>query len=230
MERFWIRRERGDVRGSRRLDSTSRSCLLDQRELSESSRRPLLSELQVSIRLLMSSFSRVHPRPQFLSAAVCSFPSVHQAASTVVEVLQWSIPVARIELLDQVQIQACNAYSNLALRETPTLFIEFHGSTEKEVADQTAAVEDICRSHEALDFNSGASPDEMAALWKARHNAYYAALAMRPGTRVSFRVQKDHFILICRASPRTSAFLSRDLPMLSRRPGQILMNIRFSEL
>ncbi|CAI2354719.1 unnamed protein product [Caenorhabditis sp. 36 PRJEB53466] len=126
---------------------------------------------------------RVHPRPQFLSAAVCAFPSVHQAASAVVEVLQWSIPVARIELLDHVQIQACNAYSNLSLRETPTLFIEFHGSSEKEVADQTTAVEGICKNNEALVFDSGASPEKMAALWTARHNAYYAALAMRPGTR-----------------------------------------------
>uniref|UniRef100_A0A8R1I1M2 D-lactate dehydrogenase (cytochrome) n=1 Tax=Caenorhabditis japonica TaxID=281687 RepID=A0A8R1I1M2_CAEJA len=126
---------------------------------------------------------KVHPRPQFLSAAVCAFPSVHQAASTVVEILQWAIPVARIELLDHVQIQACNAYSNLNLRETPTLFIEFHGSAEQEVADQTAAVESICNSHEALDFSSGASPEEMSELWKARHNAYYAALALRPGTR-----------------------------------------------
>ncbi|EGT55302.1 hypothetical protein CAEBREN_21560 [Caenorhabditis brenneri] len=126
---------------------------------------------------------KVHPRPQFLSAAVCSFPSVHQAASTVVEILQWSIPVARIELLDTVQVQASNAYSNLTLRESPTLFIEFHGSSEKEVADQTAAVEDICKSHESLDFDSGASDEKMASLWKARHNAYYAALAMRTGAR-----------------------------------------------
>ncbi|CAD54138.1 D-lactate dehydrogenase (cytochrome) [Caenorhabditis elegans] len=126
---------------------------------------------------------KVHPRPQFLSAAVCSFPTVHEAASTVVEVLQWNIPVARIELLDTVQIQACNSYSSLNLRESPTLFIEFHGSNEKEVADQTSAVEDICKSHEALDFDSGASPDKRATLWKARHNAYYAALAMRTGAR-----------------------------------------------
>uniref|UniRef100_A0A1I7TS70 D-lactate dehydrogenase (cytochrome) n=1 Tax=Caenorhabditis tropicalis TaxID=1561998 RepID=A0A1I7TS70_9PELO len=126
---------------------------------------------------------KVHPRPQFFSAAVCAFSSVHQAASTVVEILQWSIPVARIELLDTVQVQASNAYSNLSLREAPTLFIEFHGSSEKEVADQTAAVEDICKSHEALDFDSGASPDKMANLWKARHNAYYAALALRKGAR-----------------------------------------------
>ncbi|KAF1750028.1 hypothetical protein GCK72_016573 [Caenorhabditis remanei] len=126
---------------------------------------------------------RVHPRPQFLSAAVCSFSSVHQAASTVVEVLQWSIPVARIEFLDSTQIKASNAYSSLTLREAPTLFIEFHGSSEKEVADQTEAVKDICQSHEALDFDSGASPEKMALLWKARHNAYYAALAMRTGAR-----------------------------------------------
>ncbi|EGT37930.1 hypothetical protein CAEBREN_32379 [Caenorhabditis brenneri] len=133
--------------------------------------------------LINLSYLRVHPRPQFLSAAVCSFPSVHQAASTVVEILQWSIPVARIELLDTVQVQASNAYSNLTLRESPTLFIEFHGSSEKEVADQTAAVEDICKSHESLDFDSGASDEKMASLWKARHNAYYAALAMRTGAR-----------------------------------------------
>lgn len=98
--------------------------------------------------------------------------------------------MARIELLDTVQIQACNSYSSLNLRESPTLFIEFHGSNEKEVADQTSAVEDICKSHEALDFDSGASPDKRATLWKARHNAYYAALAMRTGARVSLGILK----------------------------------------
>jgi D-lactate dehydrogenase (cytochrome) len=125
---------------------------------------------------------RLHPTPEAISAAVCAFPSLSSAVECVVLTLQLGIPVARIELLDELQLEALNGRNGLSYELAPTLFLEFHGGA-REVADQAAAVEQIARELGATSFASATSTEERNRLWEARHQAYEAALALRPGSR-----------------------------------------------
>jgi D-lactate dehydrogenase (cytochrome) len=103
--------------------------------------------------------------------------------NTVIETIQLGIPVARIELLDEVQLGACIAYSKMEEYDRkPTLFFEFHG-TEAGVEEQTAMVEGISRENGGGDFRWATRQEDRSALWQARHDAYFAALALRPGKR-----------------------------------------------
>ncbi|MFG1179111.1 FAD-binding oxidoreductase [Xanthobacter versatilis] len=120
--------------------------------------------------------------PEAVSAAVCPFPSVEAACNTVIATIQSGIPVARIELLDEVQVKASNAYAKLALAETPTLFLEFHG-TETSVHEQADRFGEL-----AAEFGGGPSvfavkPEERTKLWQARHDAYWSVLPLRPGAK-----------------------------------------------
>ena len=125
---------------------------------------------------------RLHAIPEAISAAVVSFPSLDEAVETVIEVIQSSIPVARIELLDEVQMDACNRYSKLDYAVAPTLFFEFHGTT-RGVAEQAEQVRELASGHGGGDFQWATKPEERSKLWQARHDAYYAALALRPGSK-----------------------------------------------
>ncbi|MCS6878404.1 MAG: FAD-binding protein [Geminicoccaceae bacterium] len=126
---------------------------------------------------------RVHPLPEAISAAVCTFPSVEAAVRTVIETIQAAVPVARIELLDEVQMEACIRFSKLeGFAPAPTLFLEFHGS-ERAVAEQAEAVGAIAREQGGSSFRWALRPEERNRLWQARHDAYYAALALRPGAK-----------------------------------------------
>src|SRR5829696_6119316 len=125
---------------------------------------------------------RLYGIPEAISAAVCAFPTIAAAVDTVIETIQSGIPVARIELLDEAQIDAINKYSKLDNRVAPTLFFEFHGS-EAGVAEQVDTVEALAAEHGADDFRWATSPEERSKLWQARHDAYYAALALRPGSK-----------------------------------------------
>jgi D-lactate dehydrogenase (cytochrome) len=121
--------------------------------------------------------------PEAVSAAVATFPSVAAAVETVMLTIQSGIPVARIELLDEVQMRACIAYSKLDDYEAaPTLFFEFHGSAAG-VAEQAAAVQAIAAEFGAADFRWSTLAEERNRLWRARHDAYYAANALRPGCK-----------------------------------------------
>jgi D-lactate dehydrogenase (cytochrome) len=120
--------------------------------------------------------------PEAISAAVCAFPSLENAVDSVIETIQSGVPVARIELLDETQIAAINKYSKLDHKIAPTLFFEFHGSPAA-VAEQSAAVEAIAGEHRGEDFRWSTTPEERSQLWRARHDAYYAALASRPGSK-----------------------------------------------
>jgi D-lactate dehydrogenase (cytochrome) len=125
---------------------------------------------------------RLHGIPEAISSAVCPFPSVEAACNATIATIQSGIPVARIELLDELQVRACNAYSKLALDETPTLFLEFHGSNAA-VAEQAESFGLI-----ASDFGGGPSEwttrsEERSKLWQARHDAYWACVQLRPGAR-----------------------------------------------
>jgi D-lactate dehydrogenase (cytochrome) len=125
---------------------------------------------------------RLYGIPEAISAAVCDFPTIEDAVDTVILTIQSGIPVARIELLDEAQIGAINKYSKLNHRVAPTLFFEFHG-TPAGVAEQSEAVRAIAGEYGGGDFRWATTPEERSKLWQARHDAYYAALALRPGSK-----------------------------------------------
>ena len=125
---------------------------------------------------------RLHGIPEAISAAVCPFPSVSDAVNTVITTIQSGIPVARIELLDATQMDACNRFSKLDYAVAPTLFFEFHG-TERSVAEQAEQVGAIAGEFGGTDFRWATRPEDRNGLWQARHDAYYAALALRPGAQ-----------------------------------------------
>lgn len=125
---------------------------------------------------------KLHGIPETISAAVCPFPDMESAVNTVILTIQAGVPVARMELLDSLQIEACNAYSKLDLAVTPTLFFEFHGS-ESGVADQIETVRAIASDFGGSDFQWASKAEDRNRLWEARHNAYYAGLALRPGCK-----------------------------------------------
>jgi D-lactate dehydrogenase (cytochrome) len=129
--------------------------------------------------LLTSITLRLHPIPEKITGAVCSFNSLRDACNAVIMTIQMGIPVARIELMNEVQVRACNAYSNLSFPETPMLLTEFHGSEDNALA-QMNLFEEIARDCGATTFEGTADADERAKLWKARHNAYWATCALAP--------------------------------------------------
>lgn len=126
---------------------------------------------------------RLYGAPEAMSAAVCSFPGIEGAVDTVIGTIQMGVPVARIELLDELQMEACNRYSDLEYPVAPTLFLEFHGS-EAGVAEQVDTVQALATENGAGDFRWAARPEDRNRLWQARHDAAYAALALRPGARM----------------------------------------------
>jgi D-lactate dehydrogenase (cytochrome) len=118
--------------------------------------------------------------PETISSGVCPFPSVEAACNATILTIQSGIPVARIELLDMLQVRACNAYSKLSLPETPMLFVEFHG-TEASVAEQSQRFGEIAQEFGGGPFERATVAEERSQLWQARHDAYWAQLGMRPG-------------------------------------------------
>jgi D-lactate dehydrogenase (cytochrome) len=126
---------------------------------------------------------RLHLVPEAVSAAVCSFATMAGAVDTAAAVIQSGIPVARVELLDEAMVEAVNHFSDLNNPVAPTLFFEFHGVSERSVVEQAELTEACARENGGTGFVWATRPEERAKLWKARHDAYYAALALRPGTR-----------------------------------------------
>lgn len=126
---------------------------------------------------------RVYGIPEAITSAVCQFNSLGDAVNSVIMAIQLGIPMARIELLDEVQMRACIAFSNLmGYTESPTLFFEFHG-TDASVREQAELMSGICEEHRGNAFQWAINPEERAKLWEARHNSYYAGLALAPGKR-----------------------------------------------
>ena len=120
--------------------------------------------------------------PEAISGGHCSFPDVRSACETTIQTIQSGIPVARIELLDELQVKACNAYSKLNLPETPMLFVEFHGS-EESVAEQSRRFGEIAGDNGGGAFVWTTQAEERSKLWQARHDAYWSVLGLRPGSR-----------------------------------------------
>jgi D-lactate dehydrogenase (cytochrome) len=125
---------------------------------------------------------KLQGQPQAISGGVCPFPSVDAACNAVIATIQMGIPVARIELVNQLQMKAMIDYSRLDYPESPCLFLEFHGS-DASVAEQSELFGEIAAEHGGGPFRWTSVAEERAKLWKARHDAYWAAMALRPGTR-----------------------------------------------
>ena len=126
---------------------------------------------------------RLHGLPDGISAAVCPFPTMEGAVQTVITTIQLGIPVARIELLDEAQLEAVNRYSKLDYALQPTLFFEFHGTSDRSVAEHAQLVQEIAAEQGGTDFRWATTTEDRARLWRARHDAFWAALAMRPGSK-----------------------------------------------
>lgn len=126
---------------------------------------------------------RLQPIPEAVAAAVCSFPDIERAVNAVMTIMQTGTPVARIELLDERQIDAVNKYSKTSYAVLPTLFFEFHGGSEREVQEHAHAVEGAASEHGGSGFEWVTRLEDRNRLWKARHDVHYATLAVRPGAR-----------------------------------------------
>jgi D-lactate dehydrogenase (cytochrome) len=120
--------------------------------------------------------------PEAIASGVCPFPSVDAACKATILTIQSGIPVARIELLDALQIGAVNAYSKLSLPEVPTLFVEFHGS-DAGVAEQSQRFGEIVADLGGGPFDWATKPEDRSRLWQARHDGYWAARHLRPGAQ-----------------------------------------------
>src|SRR6267378_4317980 len=125
---------------------------------------------------------RLYPVQEAMSAAVCAFPTIDGATRTVIQTLQMGIPVARSELLCATTMAALNRHNKLSYRESPTLFLEFHG-TQASVVEQARQVQEIARENGGLDFQWATRPEERTRIWEARHHAYFACLQLKPGSR-----------------------------------------------
>lgn len=126
---------------------------------------------------------RLYGRPEAITTAVCNFPSMEAAATTVIQTIQLGVPVARIEIIDEAQLRVVNHYSKTSFPEAPTLFFEFHGPSQAVVEEHARLVKDVTDEHGGSAFRWTSSLEERAKLWEARHNALYATIASRPGCK-----------------------------------------------
>jgi D-lactate dehydrogenase (cytochrome) len=126
---------------------------------------------------------RLHPIPEAEAAAVCAFDSIRGAVDTVIATIQLGIPVARIELLDEVLMDAVNRFSKTSYPIAPTLFFEFHGDSDAHVEGHAETVQALAAERGGHGFVWARRPEERARLWQARHDVHYASMALRPGSR-----------------------------------------------
>ena len=125
---------------------------------------------------------KLHGIPEAISSGVCPFPSVEAACNATMATIQFGIPIARIELLDELSVRACNQHSKLNLPEQPMLFVEFHGS-DANVAEQSQRFGEIAQESGGGPFEWATRPEDRNRLWQARHDFYWAVFALRPGTQ-----------------------------------------------
>ena len=166
-----------------------RAVMADGREINTASRAKKTSAGYDLTRLLVGSEGtlgviteltlKLHGVPESIVGGVCQFPGVAEACNATIQTIQYGIPVARIELLDAVQVKACNAYSKLDLQEVPTMFVEFHG-TEASTTEQSALFGEIVGDCGGSDFQWTNDEAERNKLWQARHDSYWAARGLRP--------------------------------------------------
>ncbi len=125
---------------------------------------------------------KLYPVQEAMSAAVCAFDTVDGCTRTVIQTIQAGVPIARAEIVCEKTIEAINRYKKTSYRVAPTLFFEFHGS-KASVVEQAEAVQEIAKENGGNDFVWATRPEERSQLWDARHNAYFACLQLRPGSR-----------------------------------------------
>ena len=126
---------------------------------------------------------KLHGIPEAVSAGVCRFPSVEAACDAAITAIQTGIPLARVELLDELQVRVCNAHTKLAMAETPTLFLEFHG-TAAGVTEQSERFGEIAGEFGGSAFEWALASEERSRLWKTRHDVYWALRSFRAGAMV----------------------------------------------
>jgi len=126
---------------------------------------------------------KLHGLPEATASAVCRFPSIQAACDAAITAIQTGIPIARVELLDEIQVKVCNTYSKLGLPEEPMLFLEFHG-TQASVTEQSERFGDIAREYGAGSFEWSARPEDRTRLWQARHDIFWALRGYRAGAKV----------------------------------------------
>src|SRR3990170_1184444 len=143
----------------------------------------LLIGSEGTLGVITSLTLKLYGIPETILSAVCSFASIEGACNATIAALQMGLPLARIELADEVQIRACNAYSHLALPETPTLFLEFHG-TQASAREQVEAFAEIARAEGGGEYRWAERPEDRTKLWQARRDAYWAARGLKPGAEV----------------------------------------------
>ncbi|WP_332693022.1 FAD-binding oxidoreductase [Bosea sp. (in: a-proteobacteria)] len=123
---------------------------------------------------------KLHGIPEAISAGVCPFPSIKAACDATIVTIQSGLPVARIELVDDVMMRGVNLHSKLGLPETTMLFVEFHGS-EAGVKEQAERFGEIAAEFGGGPFDWATKAEDRSRLWQARHDAYWAARTLRPG-------------------------------------------------
>jgi D-lactate dehydrogenase (cytochrome) len=123
---------------------------------------------------------RLYGIPEATSSAICNFADLDGAVNTVIATIQSGIPVARIELMDDTQMDALNRYSKLSYPVAPTLLLEFHG-TEAGVVEQAEMMQAIAADNGGKDFQWATVAEERSRLWQARHDSLWAILALQPG-------------------------------------------------
>jgi D-lactate dehydrogenase (cytochrome) len=126
---------------------------------------------------------RLHPVPEAVAAAVCAFDTIKGAVDTVIATIQLGVPVARIELMDDVQVDAVNRHSKTSYAVADTLLFEFHGDSDRNVSEQAQIVEGLAAERGGRGFQWATRLEDRERLWHARHNVHFAALALRPGCR-----------------------------------------------
>ena len=126
---------------------------------------------------------KLYGLPEAVSAGVCRFPTIKAACNVAIAAIQNGLPMARIELVDDVMVRACNAYSKLNLSEAPMLFVEFHG-TERGVSEQAERFGEIARECGSSVFEWAIKPEDRTRLWQARHDLFWAMQSFRKGARV----------------------------------------------
>ena len=125
---------------------------------------------------------RLYPVQEAMSAAVCAFESVDGCTNTVIQTIQAGVPIARCDIVCEKTVGAINKYKKTSYRVAPTVFFEFHG-TKKSVVEQAELVQAIAKEHGGMDFIWATKPEERTQLWQARHDAYFACLQLKPGSR-----------------------------------------------
>jgi D-lactate dehydrogenase (cytochrome) len=142
----------------------------------------LLIGSEGTLGIITSLTLKLYGIPQAISGGVCPFPSVETACQAVIATIQMGIPVARIELVNALQMRALKNYSKLDYPESPCLFVEFHGS-DAGVAEQAETFGEVAAEYGGGPFLWTSVAEERTKLWKARHDAYWASLTLRPGAK-----------------------------------------------